>query len=148
MHYTQQPSLVTSQTNGSATILCARMQGFIDATMLRTELEGWDLRYGAQLPSALLLDLRDVAGYGPGTPSLARAWLLGVEGRGVARIAFVAGSSVVRTIVSVISPDVSVQLRCFLSDQAAMDWLEGRPVTTKSAAQRRRAPATSLPSAP
>ncbi len=126
MHYTQQPSRVTSETNTAASVLYARMQGLISGPMLREELRGWDERYGERLPAALLLDLRDVAGYGPGTPSAARKWLLGAEERGVERIAFVASSSVIRTIVRVVSPDVNVSLRCFLSDQAAIDWLEGR----------------------
>lgn len=138
MHYTQQPSRVTTQTNTAATVMYARLQGLITGPMLTSELEGWDARYGERLPSALLLDLRDVAGYGPGSPSIARRWLMESEARGVDKIAFIAGSSVVRTIVRVISPDVKAQLRCFLSETAAIEWLEGRAHRDQQKAARKR----------
>jgi hypothetical protein len=140
MHYTQQPSRVTTQTNTAMTIMYSRMQGYITAPMLTGELDGWDARYTERLPSALLLDLRDVAGYGPGTPSIARRWLTKSESRGVQRIAFIASSSVIRTIVRVISPDVNVQMRCFASESSAIEWLEGRPVSDAAAAVEDPAP--------
>lgn len=140
MHYTQQPSRVTTQTNSAMTMMYARLQGFITAPMLTQELEQWDGRYPERLPSALLLDLRDVAGYGPGTPSIARRWLTKSDGRGVRRIAFIATSSVIRTIVRVISPDVKVQMQCFANETAAIEWLEGRPASAedKPVSKRKR----------
>jgi hypothetical protein len=132
MHYTQEPSKVTSKTNSAATVLDAHLQGFITGPMLRGELEGWDTQYGEQLPSAFLLDLRSVSGYGAGTPRIARDWLLTAHERGVQRIAFVASSSVIRTIVRVISPDAKVLLRCFPTERSAIDWLEGRTATPRN----------------
>ena len=131
MHYTQQPNKVTSKTNSALTVLYARLQGFITGPMLREEVGGWDAQYGDRLPGCVLLDLRDVAGYGSGTPRIARDWLVSADGRGVQRIAFVASSSVIRTIVRVVEPEVKAKMKCFANETAAIEWLERRPRARK-----------------
>lgn len=138
MHFTQQPDKVSSRTNTNQTVLFASMQGFITLKMLRDELAGWDEKHGERLPGAFLIDLCNVSGYGPGTAGAARRWLHDARGRGVKRIAFIARSTVVRTIIKVISPDVSIEMECFGNDAAAIAWLEGQPAPKSAPSVRSR----------
>jgi hypothetical protein len=138
MHFTQQPSKVSSRTNTNDTVLFAALQGFITLKMLREELASWDERHGECLPAAMLIDLHDARGYGPGTASAARRWLQSARKRGVKRIAFIARSTVVRTIVKVISPDVRVEMQCFQNDESAIAWLHGKPAAQPAKSSRSR----------
>jgi hypothetical protein len=130
MHYTQQPSRISWRAGSS--VLHVQMQGFVTASMLSDAISTWERHYGARLPVGLVLDLHEVSGYGRDVAELARAWLSGARERGIRRIAFVAGSSVLRTVVRVISPIVPAELRCFGAAAAALEWVEGRGAAKKA----------------
>ncbi|MFV8753394.1 STAS/SEC14 domain-containing protein [Nannocystaceae bacterium ST9] len=127
MHFSQLSSSVDSTYEGGLepdrAILRIEMQGFIDVAMLRERVESLVHQLDHEPPAGVLLDLLGVSGYGQGTRTLAREWLLRVQAAGVRRVALVAGSSVLRTAVAVISGGLHMQLCCFTSVELATRWL-------------------------
>ncbi|MCA9686869.1 MAG: STAS/SEC14 domain-containing protein, partial [Myxococcales bacterium] len=67
----------------------------------------------------------DMAGYGPGTPTLARECLTFAQRAGVRRVALVVTSSVLRTAVQMMASHIDLELRCFLGETEALRWLRG-----------------------
>ena len=142
MHYSQQmPRLETAQGQGPRTgrpLMHVRGYGFITVTMVREALANWP----AGQPSAVLIDLRDVAGYEAGCGRLARQWLHDTAGSHC-RIALVASSSVLRVAVSLFDIRGSNELRHFGHVSNALDWLdrdhaELRPLPNRVVSSRPR----------
>jgi stage II sporulation SpoAA-like protein len=75
------------------------------------------------MPTRVLIDLRDVAGYEAGCAALAHEFLRQSQGQRVQRIAFVASSSVLRTAAKLVSPQAHVRVRVFSDAAAATHWL-------------------------
>lgn len=129
MHYSQQRSAVNSTLElgigGGADVLRVRFQGFIDVAELGERLEAILERLRRETPNGLLCDLRPVAGYGPGTPTMARDGLVLARRVGVRRVALVVNSSVVRTAAQVLARDLRLELRCFFGEAEALRWLDG-----------------------
>ena len=131
MHYSQLQSRVSSTVNhgqeSEPTIAELRMQGFISAAMLDARLRDAFSEFEdpgrASDVQGILCDLRAVSGYGSRTPTLARRWLGLAAEAGVRRVALIAASSVLRTAIQVISSDLKVELRCFVSEHEAHLWL-------------------------
>lgn len=129
MHYSQQRSAVNSTLElgigGGADVLRVRFQGFIDVAELGERLEAILERLRRETPNGLLCDLRPVAGYGPGTPTMARDGLVLARRVGVRRVALVVNSSVVRTAAQVLARNLRLELRCFFGEAEALRWLDG-----------------------
>ncbi len=106
-------------------LLRIHLQGYIDAPILREQLEELRPRLHQDPPVNVLCDLRAVSGYGPGTPTLAREWLQVAERANVRRVAMLVGSSVIRTAITVFGNDLHTPLRCFLGEREALRWLDG-----------------------
>ena len=126
MHYSQIQSAVNSTVQpglGEAELLRVELQGFIDVAMLEARLGELNARFEQRAPSAVLCDLRSVAGYGAGTPTLAREWFMHVRRAGVRRVALVATSTVLRTAALLLARDLDLELRCFLGETEAQRWL-------------------------
>ncbi|EDM75355.1 hypothetical protein PPSIR1_15290 [Plesiocystis pacifica SIR-1] len=130
MHFSQVPSAFESSLDhdvdvdpGREAILRVALRGFIDAGMLRERLEGLAVRIDRRRPDAVLVDLRHVAGYGPGTPTLARDGLALARRAGVRRVALLVSSSVVRIAAQLLARNLDLELRCFPSEPAARRWL-------------------------
>lgn len=127
MHYSQIRSAVNSTVQpgmGDAELLCLDLHGFIDVTMLEDRLGELSARVEQNAPRAVLCDLRSVAGYGAGTPALARDWIMHARRAGVRRVALVATSTVLRTAALMLARDLDLDLRCFLGETEALRWLE------------------------
>ncbi len=128
MHYSQQRSTINTTLElgigGAADVLRVRLQGFIDVGELGERLEALLDRLQRERPSGLLCDLRPVAGYGPGTPALAREGLTLARRVGVRRVALVVNSSVVRTAAQLLARNLRLELRCFLGEAEALRWLD------------------------
>jgi hypothetical protein len=116
-HYTQQPSRLLSRPE--TTLIEVRGGGFVTRQMVHETLDAW----GRTLPSGILVDLREVAGYEAGCARLAHRWLLDAHRSGVQRIACIASSSVLRTVSRVASSEACVELRIFEDEPAARSWL-------------------------
>lgn len=129
MHYSQQRSAINSTLElgigGGADVLRVRFQGFVDVAELGERVEAILDRLRRESPSGLLCDLRPVAGYGPGTPTLARDGLALARRVGVRRIALVVNSSVVRTAAMMLARNLRLELRCFFGEVEALRWLDG-----------------------
>ena len=125
MHFTQQPSMVTSRRDAGedGSVVVAELHGFITTAMLVAQFDDWDESFGASMPEALIVDLRGVSAYASGTAQTAQRWLDQATHRGVRRIALIASSSVLRTIVQLIAVETAVELRCFDGEAAARRWL-------------------------
>jgi hypothetical protein len=121
-HYTQLPSQL--QTSSPQTALIeVRGGGFVTRQMVHDTLDTWS----GTLPSSILVDLREVAGYESGCATLAHRWLLHAHRSGVRRIACVASSSVLRTVTRVASSETCVDLRVFEDEPTARTWLTTEP---------------------
>jgi hypothetical protein len=123
-HYTQQPSELRS--SAESRVLQVRGGGFVTRQMVKETILGWQ---DDALPSGVLVDLREVAGYESGCATMAHRWLLGAHRHGVQRIAFVASSSVLRTATKLVSSAAAVDLQIFDDDVTARRWLETDCVT-------------------
>lgn len=127
-HYTQQPSQLRTSSPETA-LVEVRGGGFVTRQMVHETLDEW--RSGA-LPSSILVDLREVAGYESGCAALAHRWLLEAHRAGVQRIAFVASSSVLRTVTRVASSRAAVDLRVFEDEPTARSWLSAGTYTERT----------------
>ena len=109
-------------TDGSIEIF---LEGFVTADELRSCMDDCKRRYSKGFPPSALVDLDAALGYGPGTPSLARRWLIEASNNGVKQVAVIAGSSVLHTAIQLLSagPDLDLYLRSFKSTQQAREWL-------------------------
>lgn len=126
MHYSQLLSDVKSTVEpglGNADLLRLQLQGFIDVSMLGERLGDLMARIENHAPDAVLLDLRTVSGYGPGTSALAREWFMLARRAGVRRVAVVASSSVLRTAALMLAHNLQIELCCFLGETQALRWL-------------------------
>jgi hypothetical protein len=129
MHYSQLRSAVESSVesgHGDSDVLRVHLQGFIDVGVLDERIGELTQRIEQHTPGAVLCDLRAVAGYGPGTPTLAREWLMLARRAGIRRVALVATSSVLRTAALMLARDLDLQLRCFLGETEALRWLSAK----------------------
>jgi hypothetical protein len=129
-HYTQQPSQLRTSSREPA-ILEVRGGGFVTRQMVHETLDGWD----GPLPSGILIDLREVAGYESGCATLAHRWLLGAHRNGVRRVACIASSSVLRTVTRVASSGAEVDLRVFEDESTARSWLAAEPLARQAQAR-------------
>jgi hypothetical protein len=135
-HYTQQPSEL--QTSSPETALIeVRGGGFVTRQMVHETLDRWK----GVLPSSILVDLREVAGYESGCAALAHRWLLDAHQSGVQRIACIASSSVLRTLGRVASSRATVALQVFEDEPTARSWLTAQmlppePPTARAAPTR------------
>lgn len=86
-----------------------------------------ELRREAHLShtGAMLVDLRDVAGYETSCLALALQFLREAPSIGFRRIALVASSSVLRTASRLAAQGVPVELRTFEHEPSAVQWLDG-----------------------
>lgn len=126
MHYSQLHSAVESsfeRGQGDSDVLRVHMQGYMDVGMLDDRIGELAERIERHTPAGVLFDLRAVAGYGPGTQSLAREWLTNARRAGIRRVAIVAPSSVLRTAALMLARDLRLELRCFFGEAEAMRWL-------------------------
>jgi hypothetical protein len=139
MHYSQQRSAVNSTlelgVGGGVDVLRVRFQGFIDVAELGERLEALLERLRRESPTGLLCDLRPVAGYGPGTPALAREGLALAQRVGVRQVALVVNSSVVRTAAQMLARNLRLELRCFFGEAEALRWLDGQPAVERTQQQ-------------
>lgn len=130
MHFSQlrsalRTNMPSEPSNASVAVLELRLQGFIDGKVLAERFEDLAASLEHEPPLGVLCDLREVAGYGPRTPQLARSWLAVAQRIGVRRVAVVATSSVVRTATGVLASGLGLELRGFLGDRKARRWLAG-----------------------
>jgi hypothetical protein len=96
--------------------------------MVDETLAQWRTTLGAAAmssPAAILVDVRDVAGYDYECTSRAQEWLHHAYRLGIQRIAFVASSNVVRTATLLAARSSNVALRAFEHEHAAERWLAG-----------------------
>jgi hypothetical protein len=128
MHYSQLHSTVESsfQPGQDTEVLRVKLQGFMDASMLEERIGELAKRIELHAPSGVLIDLRTVSGYGPGTSMLAREYMMLARRAGIRRLAVVASSSVLRTAALMLARDVDFELRCFLGETEALRWLGAR----------------------
>jgi len=120
-HYTQLPSELHTACDLRAPVAHVRGGGFLTREMVDATLDQW--RGEHEMPSRVLIDLRDVAGYEAGCAALAHEFLRQSHGRRVQRIAFVATSSVLRTAAKLVAPQAHVHVRVFADAAAAHHWL-------------------------
>ncbi len=122
-HYTDLPSELSASYDVQRAVAMFRGGGFLTADMLGATFEQW--RQGDIVPVAVLIDLRDVAGYESGCAHLACELLRSAADRGVRRVAFLAASAVLRTAATLASLHSDVHLRFFADERAAQRWLRG-----------------------
>lgn len=120
-HYTQLPSELHTACDLRAPVAHVRGGGFLTREMVDATLDQW--RGSDDMPTRVLIDLRDVAGYEAGCAALAHEFLRQSQGQRVRRIAFVATSSVLRTAAQLVSPQAHVHVRVFSDANAAQHWL-------------------------
>jgi hypothetical protein len=126
MHYSQLSSEVVSsfeRGQGDSDVLRVHLQGYMDVGTLDDRIGELIEHIEQQTPGGILCDLRAVAGYGPGTQTLAREWLSVARRAGINRVAIVATSSVLRTAALLLARDLDLDLRCFLGEAEALRWL-------------------------
>ena len=121
-HYTQLPSELKTSTDVRSSFVHVRGGGFPTQAMVGATLDQWTA--GESMPSEVLVDLRDVAGYESGCAELAQQFLDTAMRFGVRRIAFVATSAVLRTAAKLVLSGSGVRLRFFHDEHAAKRWLE------------------------
>ena len=121
-HYTQLPSELKTSSDAQQTFVHVRGGGFLTQDMVGATLDQWTA--GESMPTELLVDLRDVAGYESGCAELAHQFLETALQSGVRRIAFVATSAVLRTAAKLLLSGSSVRVRFFQDELAAKRWLE------------------------
>lgn len=120
-HYTRTPSAMRMACDIGDASVRVLGGGFVTRDMVGATLDHWRGEEGG--PSAVLVDLRDVAGYESGFAIIAADLIEGVAKCGVRRVALVASSSVLRTAARVVAPHSGVHVRCFDDDLAAKRWL-------------------------
>jgi hypothetical protein len=126
MHYSQLSSAVVSsfeRGHGDSDVLRLHLQGYMDVGMLDDRIGELIEHIERETPGGILCDLRAVAGYGPGTQTLARKWLVIARRAGISRVAIIATSSVLRTAALMLARDLNLELRCFLGEAEALRWL-------------------------
>jgi hypothetical protein len=121
-HYTQLPSELKTSCDVQQTFVHVRGGGFLTQDMVVATLDQWTA--GESMPSEVLVDLRDVAGYESGCAELAQQFLDTAMRFGVHRIAFVATSAVLRTAAKLVMSGSGVRVRFFADELAAKRWLE------------------------
>ncbi|HET6581862.1 MAG TPA: STAS/SEC14 domain-containing protein, partial [Nannocystaceae bacterium] len=121
-HYTQLPSELRTSCDARATFVHVRGGGFLTADMVGATLDQWAA--SDAMPTEVLVDLRDVAGYESGCAEMAHAFLESAMNHGVRRIAFVATSAVLRTGAKLVLSGSGVRVRFFSDEIAAKRWLE------------------------
>lgn len=121
-HYTQQASGLRAMVAGSGGILWVQAAGFVTQKMLEEALVS-PTQQNSQIGD-ILIDLREVTGYASECIARAYSWVRTAHEQGVQRIAFVASSSVLRTVIHVVGRDIAVRMRSFESESAARAWLE------------------------
>lgn len=134
IHYTQQPSQLLSTSGKSYTRVHGG--GFVTREMLEQALDDLRRTPQQQRPGAILVDLREVAGYEASCLRPAHQFLHEAVSLGVSRIAVVASSSVMRTASQVAAHRLTVELRTFEHEPSAKRWLVPRraPESTPVAA--------------
>lgn len=120
-HYTRTPSAMRMACDVADASVRVLGGGFVTRDMVGATLDHWRGEDGG--PQAVLVDLRDVAGYESGFATIAADLLEGVAQCGVQRVAIVASSAVLRTAARVAAPRSGVHVRCFDDDLAAKLWL-------------------------
>lgn len=124
IHYTEEPSQLLSICDAAYTRV--RGGGFVTREMLERALD--DLRRTPQQHrrGAILVDLREVAGYEASCLPPARQFLHEAVSLGVRRIALVAPSSIMRTASQVAAHPLPIELRTFEHEPSAQRWLSPR----------------------
>ncbi|MEM9460977.1 MAG: STAS/SEC14 domain-containing protein [Myxococcota bacterium] len=127
LHYTQEPSRLCATSDASYTRV--RGGGFVTREMLEQALDDLRRTPQTQRPGAMLVDLREVAGYEASCLRPAQQFLHEAVSLGVSRIALVAPSSVMRTASQVAAHPLPVELRTFEHEPSAQRWLAPRGTT-------------------
>lgn len=122
-HYTDQPSELRSSCDVRSPVALFHAGGFLTTDMLGATFEQW--HHVDVMPTGLLIDLRNVAGYESGCAHLAYEFLRSAARRGVRRVAFLAASTVLRTAATMASLDCDVRVRFFADERSAHRWLQG-----------------------
>jgi len=103
--------------------------GFVTREMLEQALDELRQEVGRARTSshggAVLVDLREVAGYETACLLPVRQFLGDAAGLGLRRIAVVAESSVLRTASRLAAHSLTVELRTFEHERTASKWLHG-----------------------
>lgn len=120
-HYTEQPSRLSASS--AAAYLRVLGGGFVTREMLEQTLEDLRREVHRDQAAAVLVDLREVAGYETSCLLPARQFLREAVHLGVRRIALVAESSVMRTASRLAAQEVAVELRTFEHEPSAVQWL-------------------------
>jgi len=121
-HYTQLPSELKTSCDARQAFMHVRGGGFLTQDMVGATLDQWSAQDA--MPSEVLVDLRDVAGYESGCAEMAQQFLETATRCGVRRIAFVATSAVLRTAAKLVLSGSGVRVRFFGDELAAKRWLE------------------------
>ncbi len=119
-HYTDSPSRLSATSDHAITRVHGG--GFVTCEMLEQTIA--DVRHAATRPGGMLVDLRDVAGYEASCLRPARQFLRDAPSLGVARIALIASSSVLRTATRLAASSAGVELRTFEHEPHAQQWLD------------------------
>ncbi|MEX1369182.1 MAG: STAS/SEC14 domain-containing protein [Nannocystaceae bacterium] len=117
-HYTEEPSTLSSRSGRAYTRVHGG--GFVTREMLERTLR--DLR--RQPSPAVLVDLRDVAGYEAACLASAAQFLRDAPSLGLTRVALVGSSTVMRTASQLLASSVPVELRTFEHELQASQWLQ------------------------
>lgn len=122
IHYTDAPSGLSTTTADAYT----RVQGggFVTREMLEQTLDGLRPSPGRERLGAILIDLREVAGYEASCLRPARQFLADAASLGVDRIALVASSSVMRWASRLAAGPLPIELETFEHEPSAKQWLE------------------------
>jgi SpoIIAA-like len=127
-HYTEEPSRLS--VTGMAGYIRVHGGGFVTRDMLDGTIEELRQGLGDMRHTALLVDLRAVAGYESACLLGVRQFLREAPSLGVSRIAVLATSSVLRTASRLAAHTVVVELRTFEHERPALQWLHPAGVAT------------------
>ncbi len=123
MHYSQQMSSVQLEADHASRVLRVNGSGFVTRDLLQAGLADYLATDAPSRTDVVLVDVRDVAGYGAGCAWIAARALDEARRRGVQRVALVSSSTVLRTATSVLSQHSGLSVRCFSHPESASSWL-------------------------
>ena len=123
-HYSQQGTEISYHLTHADTLLRVRLQGFIESAQLREQADHWWPEVFGQHPvRAILCNPSEVSGFEWDLPRVAAEFLRKADREKLARVAIVSPSSVLRTTIQLLRPQLRVNVGCFLSESNALSWL-------------------------
>jgi len=120
-HYTDAPSGLSTTTR--AAYVRVSGGGFVTREMLEQALEAMRATPQPWRPAAILVDLSDMAGYEASCLAPAHQFLLEATRLGVARIALVTSSSVIRRASQLAAAPLPLEFEAFEHEPSAKRWL-------------------------